>query len=229
MATITILLEPSAIFSCALFAATYSPAGLAFSFSPSLLQWLDFLLAHLCANIPLLLSIIVCATMMYHHHVRLRALEQAPTSPSTTDFLRLLGVFRTTLRLLTIAQSSSQEALDDLRSDLLGLITQLGDDMTAVDTDVAAITTHINILRNCLAVLANNLDLARSILGADVPCDEDGLEMGDEVELFWDACEEDEDEGGDEMKEEGIDVHASDEMVEGWLEECEWPEECEDA
>lgn len=221
MTTITMLLEPSASFSCALFTTTYSPASLAFTLSPFLLQWLELLLALLCANIPLLLSIIVFATMMYGMHIRLRALEQAPTSPSAADFLRLLGVLQTTLNLSTTTQSSSQEDFKSLRDNLLALITQLGDDMNLH-------ATHINILRNCLAVLANNLDRARSILGAGVQCEDDGLEMGGEVELSWDVCEDGEEEGEEAVVEEVIDVEASDEMVEGWLEECGWPEECED-
>jgi len=223
------LLEPSASFSCALFAATYSPAGLALTLSAPLLQWLEFLRALLCANTPLLLLAIVFATTMYGMQMRLRALEQAPTPPCAADFLRLLRVLQATLDLLTTTQCSSQEALKDLRDELRALIAQLADDVGAIDADVAGITAHINILRSCLAVLANNLDRARSILGAGVECEDDGLEMGDEVELFWDVCEGDEEEVEEAVVEEVIDVEASDEMVEGWLEECGWPEECADA
>jgi hypothetical protein len=76
-----------------------------------------------------------------------------------------------------------------------------------------------------LVGLENNVETTRILLGAGVADDEDdGLTIGDEMEVFWVE--------GDEMEEEVeevIDVEASDDLVARWLGRCAWPEECYDA
>jgi hypothetical protein len=111
------------------------------------------------------------------------------------------------------------------------MITALETDVTATDIDLAAATTHFNVLRKCFGVLESNLDMARQILGADIDVSDDGLDMGDDVEMFWnDGAGDDDDElSGKAVVEEEIDVGANDALVEGWLEGCWYPEECEDA
>jgi hypothetical protein len=60
--------------------------------------------------------------------------------------------------------------------------------------------------------------------------DQDGLQIGDEVEKFWAAVASDESEGVEgEMEEVEVDVKATNKAVSKWLRKrCALPEECED-
>jgi hypothetical protein len=229
------LLEPSVSFSCALFSATYSPAGLIFSLSPSLLEWLVFFWLLFRQHVVLLAFGIVFSTVIGWVHRHLSVLELAPTCPppavTPLHITRILDGLQRILLALSLHQTDNQEALEDLSTSVRAMITALETDVTATDIDLAAATTHINVLRKCFGVLESNLEMARQILGADIDVSDDGLDMGDDVEMFWnDGAGDDDDElSGKAVVEEEIDVGANDALVEGWLEGCWYPEECEDA
>jgi hypothetical protein len=128
---------------------------------------------------------------------------------------------------LASSQNNTLEALEDLSTCLRAMLTALEEDITATDIDLAAATTHINILRKCFGVLESNLDMARQILGADIDVSDDGLEMGDDVETFW--PDDNNELSGEAVVDEEIDVGASDALVEAWLIDAWLPEECDDA
>jgi hypothetical protein len=128
---------------------------------------------------------------------------------------------------LASSQNNTLEALEDLSTCLRAMLTALEEDITATDIDLAAATTHINILRKCFGVLESNLDMARQILGADIDVSDDGLEMGDDVETFW--PDDNNELSGEAVVDEEIYVGASDALVEAWLIDAWLPEECDDA
>jgi hypothetical protein len=215
------LLEPSANFSCALFTIKYTPAGLAYTPSLLLHHWLIYLQTNLSGySLLLLLYTIVFATTLYHIHARLVALE---TDARTDHTKQIAGILRDILTALMTMQSSIL--------DILSKVSALGEDMDAMDADMANLATRINLVSKTLLVLQNNVEMAREMLGAgaDAVSDSD-LSMGDEVEVFWvdgDGMSEEEDAA--EEEEEQIDVGAIDALVRVWLEMCAWPEECYDA
>jgi hypothetical protein len=132
------------------------------------------------------------------------------------------------LHLIFLHSNTTQEALEASSTSLRALINRLEADIIATDTDLTAATTHINVLPKCLAVLESNLDMARQILGTDLNIDisNDGLEMDDDVEMFWNDEAESSDTG---LEDEEIDAGHSDELVDAWLDKVWWPGECENA
>jgi hypothetical protein len=127
----------------------------------------------------------------------------------------------------TLTNAAAQDALAALRADLERMLR----DMDAMDADIAALMARANLHMKTLDTLEGNVEHARRLLGVGVEeSDSGGLEMGDDVEVFWgpEAWEGDGEAEG-EAEEEYIDVKATMELVWEWLEVCEWPEECYDA
>jgi hypothetical protein len=207
--------EPSANFSTPLFTIVYSSAGLAYTPSEFAIHWLVYLQSLFAAS-SLPICAVVFSTLMYTLHTRLRAFEVAAPTPHSDHTTALAAVVRTTLHALHLTQThlhSTSTALSHVEYDL-----------DAIDTDIHALASRTNLVSQTLAVLQNNIEVARMLLGAGADEDEDGLQMGDDVEVFWvDGGDVDGDEDRDgemEVVKEVIDVQASDGLVEAWLEEC---------
>jgi hypothetical protein len=217
------LLEPSVNFSSPLLTITYTPAGLEYTLPPLLANLLLVIQALVSALALPLCSIIVVAWL----HFRLASLESAPHA---ANIKKMAGVLHTTLPALAATQKGLQEGVDALRGDFEKMMRQLGADMNEMDADIATLTARLNVQLKMLGALEGNLEQARLLLGAGVDVSDDGLEMGDDVEVFWpqEMSEAEDDKGGEE-EQKYIDIEASDELVWGWLEICEWPEECYDA
>jgi hypothetical protein len=229
MSTSTIFPGPSANFSCALFTITYTPAGLAYTPSLLLHHWLIYLQA-LSSHIFLpLLYTIVFATTLYQIHARLRNLEAVASTPhpAPKDHSKhICAILHNTLRALVLTQSDIQEVVSKF--------SEFGEDMDAMDGDMAKIAERVNLVSKTLAVLENNVEMARGIIGTGVSeeeDDDDGLDMGDDVEMFWleDSGASEDGEEEVEEEEERVDVRESNALVKDWLERCAWPDECYDA
>jgi hypothetical protein len=206
---------PSANFSTPLFTIVYSPAGLAYTPSEFAIHWVVYLQSLFAAS-SLPICAVVFSTLMYTLHTHLRAFEVAAPTPHSDHTTALAAVLRTTLHALRLTQTHLQSTSTAL--------SHVEHDLDAIDTDIYALASRTNLVSQTLAVLQNNIEVARMLLGAGAAEDEDGLQMGDDVEVLWaEGGEEDGDENGDdemEVVEEVIDVEASDELVEAWLEDC---------
>jgi hypothetical protein len=221
-----ILPGPSATFSCLLFTTTYTSARL--SYTPSLL--LSHILATLQAlfsrsHLPILYTL-VFATTLYTIHMRLCSLEGAAQTPQPVpkDHTKhLVGILRNTLQALKITQDDMHEVVRRFEV--------LGEDMDGMDGDMMRIVQRVNLVSKTLAVVENNVEVARDLLGTGAGGSEDGWEMGDDVQVFWLVSDGVSEDGEENMVEEDMvtDVGESDVLVEGWLERCSWPEECHDA
>jgi hypothetical protein len=211
---------PSANFTCAFFTTIYSPTdGITTTPSQLVTHWLVYLQSLFTATLPFLYTL-VFSTLTYHlTTTRLAALEAAsiPLPPPVDHTKSLLDVLRNTIKALTLTQN-----------DVLDIFTKLSaipSDLDAIGIDIHNLGARIHLVSKTLVGLENNVETTRILLGAGVADDEDdGLTIGDEMEVFWVE--------GDEMEEEVeevIDVEASDDLVARWLGRCAWPEECYDA
>ncbi|KAL5118628.1 hypothetical protein ACEQ8H_003479 [Pleosporales sp. CAS-2024a] len=242
MASFDTPLGPSITLSCALFRATYSPAGLDLALCPRLLTVCAFLQTHMLV----IASIILFSTLLHRQSKRLAHVERAPRAPP--DYTpRMLALLRLILHVIRTTQSTARADLVHLADEMGAAIHMLQGDVTAIDEDIVSHTAHLNWMRNCIRVLDGNVECARVALDAVFPDDTShhGVQFGDDVEVFLQLKEYERSKRGDiievdkeekvhmryaveELDVEEIDVEASNTFVGEWLEDCPWVEDMED-
>jgi hypothetical protein len=240
MPTVEILHEPSANLSLPGLRVVYTPTGLAYTFSPPLFHSFTILRAQFSCYLPPLVHLLVFCSIVFWLHSRLSALETASTShrQHTTNALKTVSdILRTMLRLHTTTQADTAEHLRYLTCFVDTAIEMCGADIDRLaalcDADLGLIDARINLQGRMILAVENNFDQARCILAgmvSDGAGSDGGLKMGDDVEKFWPA--EDDEAGSDlgaAVEEVEIDVEACNQQVWVWLVTgCVWPEECED-
>jgi hypothetical protein len=106
--------EPSANLSLPGLRVVYTPAGLAYTFSPPLFHSFTILRALVSSYLPPLVHLLVFCSIVFWLHSRLSALETASTChrQHTTHALKTVpDILRTILRLHTTTQADTAEHL----------------------------------------------------------------------------------------------------------------------